>query len=123
MADTLLGALHVTFLPQLSFPYSSIAANIGRAAAAIVLCFTYPIECFVARAAVDAVLFPRASPSTLRHCLITLAIVLSTSAVGFATDKLSVVFELSGGFSAVMLAYLLPALLSLRLGHGACMRS
>jgi len=101
-----------------SLPQTAMIASLARIAGAIVLSLTYPIECFVARTAIEAAFFAKREPSKWRHVAITILLVSVTTSLGLFVDDLGFTLELTGGFSAVGLAYIMPALCSLRLDEG-----
>lgn len=53
-----------------------------------------------------------------RHVVITTALVLAALLISLLTCNLGIVLELTGGFSATMLAYILPPLCYLKLASG-----
>lgn len=101
----------------------NIGTSLARLAAAIVLCFTYPLECFVAREAMDVFLAPYSDAKIfhfvesidLKHTIVTTALVVVTTTIALIVRNLGAVFELTGGFSAVALAYIIPAMCAFKL--------
>ncbi|KAI8926693.1 transmembrane amino acid transporter protein-domain-containing protein [Entophlyctis helioformis] len=88
---------------------------------------TFPLECFVCREVLfnywwsDTVnpnedMSQKATP--LQHVVVTLLLVISSMAIALSTCDLGFVLEITGGFAATMLAYILPAACFLQLSAG-----
>ncbi|XP_017773414.1 PREDICTED: putative sodium-coupled neutral amino acid transporter 11 [Nicrophorus vespilloides] len=96
--------------------------NFSRVLFSVQILLTFPIECFVTRDVVETSLLGKNAnvPMSERtHYLLTLAIIGSTYFISMATDCLGVVLELNGVVAAVPLAYILPAIIYLRLEEGS----
>lgn len=109
--------------------------NAARILFSLTILLTYPIECFVARDTVLAVMCgvspdhtaavdPHDAPadgawwrssSDRRRIFVTVAIVTGTCFTSFATDCLGIVLEINGVVAAIPLAFILPSVTYLRL--------
>jgi sodium-coupled neutral amino acid transporter 11 len=90
--------------------------NVARFLFAAAVILTYPVECFVTREVIENAVFAfKQPPSTLRHIVVTVIIVLLTVLVSLTTDCVGIVLELNGVINAAPLAYILPALCVLKL--------
>lgn len=113
----------------------SVQGNIARAAIAVTMFFTVPLEMFVCRNAASDILtstiFRNWTTSQLPmiagrfqlkkiHLIRVLVIILMSiiTLVAILVTNLGSILELTGGFSAVMLAYILPSLCHLKLAEG-----
>ena len=116
----------------------NVAAHLARMASAVLLALTYPIENLVARECLEELLFSysgkvrnwlkadnaelgaglsckKPSHDQTLFLIITLVQVVSSTLIGLFAPNSGVVFELVGGFSAVCLAFILPAACALKL--------
>eukprot|EP00761_Pharyngomonas_kirbyi_P006375 gb/GECH01006381.1/.p1 GENE.gb/GECH01006381.1/~~gb/GECH01006381.1/.p1 ORF type:complete len:474 (+),score=57.58 gb/GECH01006381.1/:1-1422(+) len=100
-----------------NFPDDSISANIARAALAMTMLFTYPLEIFVCRHALHAAIcLVRPIPASMAvYRTIVVILVAIITLIGILVTNLGAVLELTGGLSGVLLGFVLPALCFLRL--------
>lgn len=119
-----------------NFPADNTLINVARLAFGMNMFTTLPLEAFVCREVgikrekgshsydwhadcviqVLEILFWSSSPhSTVRHVVITTSLVGVSLLISLLTCNLGIVLELTGGFSATMLAYILPPLCYLKL--------
>jgi len=92
-----------------NFAADDTAANVARAALALTMVFTYPMEQFVARHSMDSMLFDARQPvSAKRHYGLTLCLWGLSLAIALVVEDLGVVLEISGSLSASVLGYILP---------------
>jgi len=63
--------------------------------------------------------WPSAPFDKTRHFIITTALILITLTISLLTCNLGIVLELTGGFSATVLAFVLPPLCFLKLAGGS----
>ncbi|KAI7908149.1 AAAP amino acid permease [Cokeromyces recurvatus] len=101
-----------------NFPSDNIFINIARLAFGLNMFTTIPLETFVCREVFENFYWPSASFSRRRHFLITTALILVTLTISLLTCNLGIVLELTGGFSATVLAFVLPPLCYLKLSSG-----
>lgn len=93
--------------------------NVARFAFALTVLIAYPIECMTARSVIRQLLVPvEAAFSSYQHVCITMMLVISTYLISVTTNCLSIVLELNGIVSAIPLAFVLPALIYIRLEDG-----
>lgn len=93
--------------------------NLARFAFAFTVLFAYPIECMTARSVITQLIGPiHYELSLFKHIVITLTLVLSTYLISITTSCLGIVLELNGIFSAIPLAFVLPAVIYIRLEDG-----
>ncbi|XKL63259.1 hypothetical protein PGB90_005623 [Kerria lacca] len=93
--------------------------NVARFAFAFTVLFAYPIECMTARSVITQLLGPIDNVlSPNEHVCVTLALVVSTYLISVTTGCLGVVLELNGIVSAIPLAFVLPALIYIKLEEG-----
>lgn len=90
--------------------------NVTRMLFAMTMVFTYPMEIFVARHTMHAVVFYGKGPITAkRHYAISLFLWALSVTITMVVEDLGVVLELSGGSSAVYIGFMLPAVMFIRL--------
>lgn len=103
-----------------SFPEKDLIATIGRCVLALDATLTIPFTCFMPRISILAVLSalgPRSkkfATSGLGFNIVTVFVLGTAVAIAIVVDNLGDVFELVGGVSACLLAFLLPPLLVLK---------
>ena len=111
---TFRGVMKPSFL--LNYSNTDPIVNSMRVMFALAQVLTFPIELFVARHAVHALLFPHDKKfSDKQHYVITLVLWASSLAIALNVTDLSVVLELTGGVSAVFIGFVLPPLLHFKL--------
>jgi sodium-coupled neutral amino acid transporter 11 len=79
---------------------------------------TLPLEAFVCREVIETYYFPGEPFSMKRHTIITTGLVGIALAIALLTCDLGFVLEVTGGFSATALAFILPPLCYLKLASG-----
>lgn len=95
-----------------NFTAGDSSVNFARILLAFTMVFTFPMEQYVARHCLQAVLFRGRGPSSsLRHFSITFILYALAWSVGMASTDLGILLELTGGFSASALGYCVPSLL------------
>ncbi|XP_054286710.1 putative sodium-coupled neutral amino acid transporter 11 [Macrosteles quadrilineatus] len=100
-----------------NFCWDDDLMNLSRVVFSATILLTFPIECLVTRAVVEAVW---GHLETARaHRGVTLAIVMAAYLVSVSTDCLGIVLELNGVLAAVPLAFVLPAATYLKLCPGS----
>lgn len=102
-----------------SFPSNSLLINLSRLFFGANMFLTFPIECFVCREVVYEVMYAdehRDRPTDFHrraslqmHVGITSALVFSSMIIALSTCDLGFVLEITGGFAATVLAFILPA--------------
>jgi sodium-coupled neutral amino acid transporter 11 len=111
-----------------NFPDENGVINIARILFGINMFLTFPMECFVCREVVFQYLWSHLyHPSVdltkeateLAHVTTTLVLVLSAMFIALSTCDLGFVLELTGGFAATVLSFILPPLCYLKLAEGA----
>jgi len=119
-----------------NFPQDSLIINIARLLFAINMFLTTPLECFVCREVVINLLNPNSvigggedisSKESkenqlfggFEHVIVTLALILCSLYIALTIDDLGFVLEITGGFSATMLAYILPTACYCKLTKGS----
>ncbi|KAG4084630.1 hypothetical protein H8356DRAFT_1436005 [Neocallimastix lanati (nom. inval.)] len=119
-----------------NFPQDSHLINISRLLFAINMFLTSPLECFVCREVIINLLNPNSvigggkninSKETkenelfggLEHFIVTIALILCSLYIALTIDDLGFVLEITGGFSATMLAYILPTACYCKLTEGS----
>ena len=86
--------------------------NFTRLVYALTMVLTYPLEIYVTRHCVFSLLaIPHDRASSTQHVGVTLALFASSVAVAVSTDDLGVVLALTGGFSASVIGFIMPAAL------------
>ncbi|KAI9483392.1 MAG: transmembrane amino acid transporter protein-domain-containing protein [Benjaminiella poitrasii] len=101
-----------------NFPSDNVFINVARLAFGLNMFTTIPLETFVCREVLENFYWPSAPFDKTRHFLITSALILITLAISLLTCNLGIVLELTGGFSATVLAFVLPPLCYLKLSSG-----
>ena len=110
-----------------NFPSNHLVINIARFFFGVNMFLTFPLECFVCREVLfnlwwsdenlsAHLLAERATP--MQHILTTLTLVLTSMVIALATCDLGFLLELTGGSSASVLAYIMPAACFLKLSSG-----
>ncbi|CBN75648.1 conserved unknown protein [Ectocarpus siliculosus] len=93
-------------------------ANIARAFLALTMVFTYPMEMYVARHALDVAVFQTwlgKGPTTqARHFGISIALWVLSIVLAASTKNLGSILEIFGAFSANAVGYVMPALLFIK---------
>ncbi|KAI8147868.1 transmembrane amino acid transporter protein-domain-containing protein [Fennellomyces sp. T-0311] len=102
-----------------NFPSDNTLINIARLAFGLNMFTTIPLETFVCREVLETFFWPTAAFRRSRHVAITSILVLVALTVSLLTCNLGIVLELTGGFSATALAYILPPLCYLKLATGS----
>jgi len=110
---TFRGIMKGSFLTNYS--YTDEICNIMRCLFAVAQTLTYPLELFVTRHAVHALMFPAQKWTNQQHYVITLLIWGSSLSIALNVSDLSVVLELTGGVAAVSIGFLMPALLHFKM--------
>ncbi|CEG71051.1 Putative Genomic scaffold, msy_sf_7 [Rhizopus microsporus] len=106
-----------------NFPSDNILINIARLAFGLNMFTTIPLEAFVCREVLETYFWPSAKFDKMRHFLITSVLILTTVAISLLTCNLGIVLELTGAFSATVLAFVLPPLCFLKLSNGPLFHS
>ncbi|TPX54398.1 hypothetical protein PhCBS80983_g05939 [Powellomyces hirtus] len=114
-----------------NFPPDHVLINIARVAFGANMFLTFPLECFVCREVIYNYVWahPSAPDSishlevnnavdTKTHVAITAGLSLSAMGIALATCDLGFLLELTGGFAATVLAYILPAACYIKLASG-----
>ncbi|KAG0226448.1 hypothetical protein BGW42_003634 [Actinomortierella wolfii] len=101
-----------------NFPSDNFIINIARFCFGVNMFTTFPLENFVCREVIEAYYFPDKPFSMKRHVAITVGLVGVSLAIALSTCNLGFVLELTGGFSAIALAFILPPLCYLKLASG-----
>ncbi|KAF9976642.1 hypothetical protein BGZ73_008113 [Actinomortierella ambigua] len=102
-----------------NFPSDNFLINIARFCFGVNMFTTFPLENFVCREVIETYYFPDKAFSLKRHVIITVGLVGVSLAIALSTCNLGFVLELTGGFSAIALAFILPPLCYLKLASGA----
>lgn len=90
-------------------------AAVARFVFAFTIILTYPIQVFIAREVIEVGFFKSYPKSTIRHVVITLALIGVATAVSMATSCLGLVIEVAGCFSASPLVFIFPPLCYMKL--------
>ncbi|KAI9321678.1 transmembrane amino acid transporter protein-domain-containing protein [Dichotomocladium elegans] len=98
-----------------NFPADVTLINVARLAFGMNMFTTLPLEAFVCREVLEVAFWNNAPYNLRRHAIMTTALVLVALIISLLTCNLGIVLELTGGFSATMLAYILPPLCYLKL--------
>ncbi|KAI9089431.1 transmembrane amino acid transporter protein-domain-containing protein [Phlyctochytrium arcticum] len=109
-----------------NFPNSHTLINTARLAFGANMFLTFPLECFVCREVILNSLYTHPSnpttghshPSDFAHIVTTLVLTLSAMVIALLTCDLGFVLEITGGFAATVLAFILPAACYLKLTDG-----
>ncbi|CAG8493587.1 796_t:CDS:2 [Dentiscutata erythropus] len=96
----------------------NVIINIARFCFGFNMFTTLPLELFVCREVINNYYFPNEQFNVLRHVIITTLLVGGAMIISLLTDNLGTVLELTGGFSATALAYILPPACYLKLSSG-----
>ncbi|KAI8819902.1 transmembrane amino acid transporter protein superfamily [Fimicolochytrium jonesii] len=115
-----------------NFPRDHLLINLARLCFGANMFLTFPLECFVCREVIYNYVY--AHPTQLDvalphgdvgnlvsgrdHALITGALSLSAMGIALVTCDLGFVLEITGGFAATVLAYILPAACYIKLASG-----
>ncbi|KAG0251273.1 hypothetical protein BG011_007731 [Mortierella polycephala] len=97
-----------------NFPSDNFIINIARFCFGVNMFTTLPLEAFV----IEAYYFPGKPFSMKRHFIITTGLVGIALLIALLTCDLGFVLEVTGGFSATALAFILPPLCYLKLSSG-----
>ncbi|KAK7592831.1 hypothetical protein V9T40_007583 [Parthenolecanium corni] len=93
--------------------------NFAGFAFSFTVLFAFPIECMTARSVITQLLGPINHELTVNeHVCVTLFLVLTTYLISITTSCLGAVLELNGIVSAIPLAFVLPALIYIKLIDG-----
>lgn len=106
-----------------NFPIKDAGINVARICLALTMFFTFPMEFFVVRHATFAIATPGKPVSAMMHVVVSLIWFTFVLFVGVAVTDLGLILELTGGFSATFLAFILPAACYLRLEPGKILRT
>ncbi|KAF9138623.1 hypothetical protein BGX30_008941 [Mortierella sp. GBA39] len=101
-----------------NFPSENFIINIARFCFGVNMFTTLPLEAFVCREVIETYYFPGAPFSMKRHAIITTGLVGVALVIALLTCDLGFVLEVTGGFSATALAFILPPLCYLKLASG-----
>jgi len=102
-----------------NFRVDDIAANFCRLLLALTMFFTYPMEFFVCRHSYMSTVYAGQEVTPVRHVVVSLVIWAVSVFVGVAVSDLGFVLELTGGFAATFLGFILPAACYLRVEPGS----
>ncbi|KAI9279533.1 transmembrane amino acid transporter protein-domain-containing protein [Sporodiniella umbellata] len=106
-----------------NFPSDNTLINIARLSFGLNMFTTIPLEAFVCREVLETYYWPTAPFNKLRHFLITTVLILASILISLLTCNLGIVLELTGGFSATVLAFVLPPLCFLKLANGSAFQA
>ncbi|KAF9360893.1 hypothetical protein BGX34_007450 [Mortierella sp. NVP85] len=98
-----------------NFPSDNFIINIARFCFGVNMFTTLPLEAFV----IETYFFPGESFSMKRHMIITTGLVGTSLIIALLTCNLGFVLEVTGGFSATALAFILPPMCYLKLASGS----
>ncbi|KAF8954732.1 hypothetical protein BGZ46_002836 [Entomortierella lignicola] len=101
-----------------NFPSDNFIINIARFCFGVNMFTTLPLEAFVCREVIETYYFPGKPFSFKRHVIITTGLVGVALLIALLTCDLGFVLEVTGGFSATALAFILPPLCYLKLASG-----
>lgn len=101
-----------------NFPQDNFLINIARLAFGLNMFTTVPLETFVCREVMEHFFWPNEHYSVKRHVILTTGLVLAALLISLTTCNLGFVLELTGGFSATALSYILPPACYLKLSGG-----
>jgi len=110
---TFRGVMSGSFLTNYS--YVDGLSNFMRCLFALAQTLTYPIELFVARHSIHAIVFPSQRWTDKQHYLITILLWGSSVAIALNVADLGAVLELTGGIAAVSIGFILPPLLHFKM--------
>lgn len=106
-----------------NYSHESLLMNLARLGFAFNMFTTFPLECFVCREVLHHLHdFPSPTHHPLplgQHRGLTVLLVAISLLVSLTTCDLGLVLELTGGFSATALAFILPPACFLRLASGS----
>ncbi|KAI9365910.1 transmembrane amino acid transporter protein-domain-containing protein [Pilaira anomala] len=102
-----------------NFPSDNVLINVARLAFGLNMFTTIPLEAFVCREVIETFYWPAAPFDKIRHFVITSVLILITLIISLLTCNLGIVLELTGGFSATVLAFVLPPMCFLKLATGS----
>lgn len=90
--------------------------NVTRLLFSLTMVLTYPMESFVARHTMHAVMFfGKGAMTEKRHYSLSLLLWASSVLIAMVVEDLGIVLELTGGVSATYIGFILPGALSLKL--------
>ncbi|KAF9930783.1 hypothetical protein BGZ67_005611 [Mortierella alpina] len=101
-----------------NFPSDNFIINIARFCFGVNMFTTLPLEAFVCREVIETYYFAGRPFSMQRHFAITTGLVGVALVIALLTCDLGFVLEVTGGFSATALAFILPPLCYLKLASG-----
>ncbi|KAF9089079.1 hypothetical protein BGX29_012232 [Mortierella sp. GBA35] len=101
-----------------NFPSDNFIINIARFCFGVNMFTTLPLEAFVCREVIETYYFAGEPFSLRRHTIITTGLVGTSLVIALLTCNLGFVLEVTGGFSATALAFILPPLCYLKLASG-----
>ncbi|KAF9318052.1 hypothetical protein BG003_011839 [Podila horticola] len=101
-----------------NFKSDNFIINIARFCFGVNMFTTLPLENFVCREVIETYYFAGQPFSMKRHVIITTGLVGSALVIALLTCDLGFVLEVTGGFSATALAFILPPLCYLKLASG-----
>lgn len=101
-----------------NFPQSNLMINIARFCFGFNMFTTLPLEAFVCREVIEGYFYADVPFDKKRHVIVTSVLVFSAMLLSLLTCDLGLVLELTGGFSATALAFILPPLCFIQLGSG-----
>ncbi|KAG9295463.1 hypothetical protein G9A89_013492 [Geosiphon pyriformis] len=101
-----------------NFPENNFIINIARFCFGFNMFTTLPLEAFVCREVIENYYFNNAGFSQVRHVIVTTFLVGGAMVISLLTTDLGLVLELTGGFSATALAYILPPACFIQLSAG-----
>jgi sodium-coupled neutral amino acid transporter 11 len=110
---TFRGVMSGSFLTNYS--YADTLSNFMRCLFALAQTLTYPIELFVARHAIHAIMFPAQRWTDQQHYVITGLLWGSSVAIALNVTDLGAVLELTGGVAAVSIGFVLPPILHFKM--------
>ncbi|KAI8900633.1 transmembrane amino acid transporter protein-domain-containing protein [Globomyces pollinis-pini] len=111
-----------------NFDKTNFSMNIARVFFGMNMFLTFPMECFVCREVLFHYFLEHLYPpktdltkavSTTMHSSVTIVLVLSAMVIALSTEDLGFMLELTGGFAATVLAYILPASCYIKLAPGS----
>ncbi|KAG0302219.1 hypothetical protein BGZ98_007677 [Dissophora globulifera] len=102
-----------------NFPSDNFIINIARFCFGVNMFTTLPLEAFVCREVIETYYFSGKPFSMKRHAIITVGLVGVSLIIALSTCNLGFVLEVTGGFSATALAFILPPLCYLKLASGS----
>lgn len=92
-----------------NFPANSGIINACRLLFAIDMCATYPLEAFVARDTIEASFFKGKPGNDFRRIIISVFLVVATTSIGMFVCSLGIIYDLTGGVAASMIAFIFPS--------------